>query len=208
MQPLEQLYPLYFPPALWLNLVSVSAALPQPPGQTALLRFTSGSVWPRPWLSSPTPNQSPFRTTSHLSVSADSKQAFGVPACSAWRAAAGLYLHSVCQCYCTATNIRYSVLGRFRKLNVCFIDSLSSLTQTVSLCISLSISCFNSISLALSLLLQRQRVKSFLSVTPTLGMGIWVGQSVQSLWYRLKYPKKYLMDYHEVLHRFSQCPGS
>ncbi len=38
--------PTYFPPALWLHLISVSTPLPQPPVQPALLRFTSESVWP------------------------------------------------------------------------------------------------------------------------------------------------------------------
>lgn len=38
--------PTYFPPALWLHLISVSAALPWPPGQSALPRFTSENVWP------------------------------------------------------------------------------------------------------------------------------------------------------------------
>lgn len=85
-----------------------------------------------------------------------------------------------------------SVLDQFRKSNLCFMDSLSSLSQAVSLPLSLSIYCFNSVSLTLSLLLsllfQRCRAKSFFQ--PHWLQGRWYRSARPPLWFRLRYLKK------------------
>lgn len=139
VQPLEQLCPLTFllcsDSTSSLSLLhSRNPRVNRPCCASPLKTFDPDSA------SCPALSQSAFRATSRLPVhSTDSKQSLGVPACSAWRDSAGLYLHPARQSYCTATDIRDSVLDRFRKPDLCFMDSLSSLTRTVSHSLSLSI---------------------------------------------------------------------
>lgn len=130
----------YFPPVPWLHLNSVSNPLPQPPGQSTLLRFTSESVWPRPGVQPRIQNNISPLGARHWFQTSSRRPGFQ---CGKRRRRT---LPPIC--ISNDTDVRDSVLDQFMKPNLCFMDSLSSLTQVDSL--SLFLSFYRSISLKLS----------------------------------------------------------
>lgn len=128
VQSLEQLYPLTFlllsdSTSSQFPLHSLNLRVNRPCCASPLKAFDLDLP------SGPALSQSAFRTTSRLSVLTDSKRALCVSACSAWRDSAGVDLHSARHSYCTANDMKDSFLDRFRKSNLCFMDSLSSLSS-------------------------------------------------------------------------------